>query len=80
MLVFPGCSARDMIMKDHIKAILLKNRDKFIVHVGTNSLKDAEAPAECAAKFVDLAKSISSSTQNTTIVLYNISQYNISVR
>ena len=62
---FPGCTTLDM--NDHIKPILQKKPDKFIVHVGTNSLRGNETSTKCAEEIISLAKTVKSSLPKTTV-------------
>ena len=47
---FPGSTTRDMF--DHIKPVIRKKPDQVIIHVGTNSLRDAKVPQPVQKKLL----------------------------
>ena len=63
--IFPGCSTLDM--EDQIKPILWKKPDKSVIHVGTNILRTAY-------EIANFAKSVLSSSPETTVALSSIIQ------
>jgi len=67
---FPGCTTKDM--RDHIKPIIRKKPDQFIIHVGTNSLRDSESPTACSEEIIDLISWTKSAAPGTEIVLSSL--------
>ena len=51
---FPGCTTSDMA--DHTRPLVRRRSDPIIIHVGTNSLRNATSTRECADEIVDPAR------------------------
>ena len=58
-----------MDMRDNIKPIIRKKPDQFIIHVGTNSLRDSESPTACSEEINDLISWAKSLAPGTEVVL-----------
>lgn len=59
-------------MKDHFKPSIRRNPDVLIIHCGTNDLKSETPANQIANNIIELAKSASKMSENTSVIVSSI--------
>ena len=70
VFTFSGCTTKDMC--DHVKPILRKKRDRLMIHVTANSLRESTGPIACAQEIIELARSAKKLAPDSDVIISNL--------